>query len=100
MGKRGTEMLRNKGRENRKRGVQHFVSNSSGKHSEFIPQDRRDKTFVRDSNPRRDASRFVPDVYPNSRRNAIEVQDRTDRNAREEGRQTRCIQGLYWSERT
>ena len=100
MGKGGAEMLRDKGRQDRKRGVQHFVPDSRWKHSEFIPQDRRDKTFVRDSRFGRDAPRFKPHVYPNSRRNASEIQGRTDRDTREEGRQTRSIQGLLWSERT
>ena len=63
MGKGGAEMLRNKGRENRERGVQHFVPDSSGEHSEFIPQDRRDKTFVRDSNFGRDAPRFKSPTF-------------------------------------
>ena len=85
---------------NRKRELRHFVPDSRWKHSEFIPQDRGDKTFVRDSRFGRDASRFKPYVYPNNRRNACEVQDRTDGNVGEEGRQTRSIQGLLWEHST
>ena len=52
------------------RRLQHFVPDRHREHSEFIPQDRGDKTFIRDSYFGRDASCFKPYVYSNNRRNA------------------------------
>ena len=100
MGKGGTKMLWDKSRENRERELRHFVPDSRWKHSEFIPSYRRDKTFVRDSRFGRDAPREFTDLYTYYRRNAEPIQDRTNRNVGEEGRQTRCIQGLLWQHST
>ena len=86
MGKGSKKVFRPTTWANRKRGVQHFVPDSRWKHSEFIPQDRRDKTFIRDSRFGRDAPRFKPYVYPNSGRDAESIQDRTDGDSGEEGR--------------